>query len=248
MSGHSHWATIKHKKVKEDAKRGILFTKLIREITLAAREGGGNPDTNPKLRKAMENAKSCGMPKDNIERAIKKGTGELPGVSLTSVSYEGYGPNGVAIFLEAITDNKNRTTAEIRHIFSKFGGTLGESGCVSWLFKDKGVIYVNKNETDEEKLMNICIEAGGDDVVEEGDSYRITTPPDKFEAVKKLLDENNIKYTAEITKMPQTTVKLEEKDAIQTLKLMDALEDHDDVQKAYANFDISDEIIETYNK
>lgn len=243
MSGHSKWAQIKHKKQKEDARRGILFTKLIREITVAARSGG-NPDENPKLRHAMDDAKSSGMPKENIERAIKRGTGELPGVTYESVAYEGYSPGGAAILVEAVTDNKNRTTSEIRHIFSKHGGNLGQSGCVAWIFREKGIIYVDKKETSEENLIELCIEGGGEDVVAEDNAFYITTPNDKFQSVKKVLENNNIRYRyAELTKLPQSTVKLDGKDAHQTLKLMDLLEEHEDVQKVYSNFDIPDEIL-----
>ncbi|MCK4352446.1 YebC/PmpR family DNA-binding transcriptional regulator [candidate division WOR-3 bacterium] len=245
MSGHSKWSQIKRKKGKEDAKRGNLFTKLIREIAVIAKDGGGDPDTNPRLRTAIESAKSASMPKENIERAIKRGTGELPGVSYEPVSYEGYGPGGVALFIEALTDNKNRTTSAMRHIFSQCGGNLGSSGCVAWMFVEKGTIYVAKNETTEETLLEVCIEEGGEDVVLEGDSFRITTSPDKFENVKKALEERKIKYRdAEFTKIPKSTVKLEGKNAVQTLKLMDSIEEQEDVQKVYANFDIPDEIFE----
>jgi len=245
MSGHSKWATIKHKKAKEDAVRGALFTKLIREISTIARQGGGDPDKNPALRKAMETAKASRMPKENIERAIKRGTGELPGVSYEPVTYEGYGPGGFAIFIEALTDNKNRTTSEIRHLFSKYGGSLGSNGCVGWMFVDKGIIYVDKGETDEDKLISICLEQGGEDVVLEGDVFTITTSVAKFESAKKALEKEGIKYKdAELTKLPQSTVKLEGARASQALKLMNLIEEQDDVQKAYANFDIPDEILE----
>lgn len=243
MSGHSKWAQIKHKKAKEDAKRGNLFTKLIREITVAAR-GGGDPTTNHKLRHAMEYAKSSGMPKENIERAIKRGTGELPGVMYESVAYEGYSPGGAAIFVEALTDNKNRTTAEIRHIFSKYGGNLGQTGCVAWMFTEKGMIYIDKGETEEEKLFELCIENGGEDVMAEDDSFYITTSPDKLEIIKRVLEENRIKYReAYLTKLPKSTVKVEGKEARQTIQIMNLLEDHEDVQKVYSNFDIPDEIL-----
>ena len=245
MSGHSKWAQIKHKKQKEDARRGILFTKLIKELSTAAKQGGGDPDSNPWLRRAIETAKAARMPKENIERAIKRGTGELPGVSYEPVTYEGYGPGGVAIFIEAITDNKNRTTSEIRHIFSKYGGSLGASGCVAWMFIEKGVIYVDKNEANEDTLLNICIEQGGEDVILESDTFRITTPVANFESVKKTLEKEGIKYTsAEITKLPQSTVRLEGTRASQTVKLMDSIEEQEDVQKVYANFDIPDEVLE----
>ncbi|MCK4307034.1 YebC/PmpR family DNA-binding transcriptional regulator [candidate division WOR-3 bacterium] len=244
MSGHSKWSSIKHKKQKEDAKRGILFTKLIRELTVAARDGGGDPATNPRLRTAMDTAKSAAMPKENIERAIKKGTGELPGVSYESVTYEGYSPGGAAIFIEALTDNKNRTTSEIRHIFSKHGGNLGQNGCVAWIFQEKGVIYVDKKEIDEEKLIELCIEQGGEDVSPEDDSFCITTPPDKFEGIKKALADEKINYKdAECTKLPQSTIRIDGKEAQQTLKLMNLLEEQEDAQKVYSNFDIPDEIL-----
>ncbi len=244
MSGHSKWSSIKHKKQKEDAKRGVIFTKLIRELTVAARDGGGDPNTNPKLRTAMDTAKSDGMPKENIERAIKKGTGELPGVSYESLTYEGYSPGGAAIFVEALTDNKNRTTSEIRHIFSKFGGNLGQNGCVAWIFQEKGILYVDKKEIDEEKLIELCIEQGGEDVSSEDDSFYITTPPDKFEVIKKALANGKIKYKdAELTKEPKSTMQLDGKEAQQTLKLMDSLEEQEDVQKVYSNFDIPDEML-----
>jgi YebC/PmpR family DNA-binding regulatory protein len=243
MAGHSKWAQIKHKKQKEDAKRGILFTKLIREITVAAREGG-NPDINPKLRRAIENAKSAGMPKENIERAIKRGTGELPGVHYEKVVYEGYSPGGSAIFIEAITDSKNRTTAGIRHIFNKYGGNLGQSGCVAWMFKEKGIIYVEKEKTDEDTLVEICIEGGGEDVKDEGDMFYITMAPEKLEKMKELLNKKKIPYrSAEITKLPQTIVGLKGKEARQTLKIMNSLEEMEDVQKVYSNFDIPEEIL-----
>lgn len=243
MSGHSKWAQIKHKKAKEDAKRGNLFTKLIREITIAARNGG-DPSTNPKLRHAIDEAKTAGMPKENIERAIKRGTGELPGVMYEAVVYEGYSPGGAAILVEVLTNNKNRTTAEIRHMFSKYGGNLGQAGCVAWMFADKGIVYVDKNETSEENLITLCIEQGGEDVGTEDDSFYITAPPDKFESIKKILESNKIKYRdAQLTKLPKSTVKLDGKEARQSLKLMELLEEYEDVQKVYANFDIPDEIL-----
>ncbi len=245
MSGHSKWSTIKHKKQKEDAKRGIIFTKIIREITVAAREHGGDPNSNPRLRTAMDTARSAGMPKENTERAIKKGTGELPGVSYESITYEGYGPGGVAIFVETLTDSRNRTTSEVRHVFSKHGGNMGQNGCVAWIFQEKGIIYVDKKEIDEEKLLELCIEEGGEDVSTENDLFCITTPPDKFETVKKALTDKKINYKdAEFTKLPQSTTKLKGKEAKQTLKLLGFLEDLEDVQKVYSNFEIPDEILE----
>lgn len=246
MSGHSKWKTIKHKKEKEDAKRGTMFTKLIRELTVAAKEGGGDPTMNSKLRTAMENAKNCGMPKDHVEKAIKRGTGELPGVMYEPVSYEGYAPGGAAILVEVLTDNKNRTTAEVRHIFAKYGGNLGQNGCVAWMFEEKGIVYVDKSETNEEKLVNLCIELEGEDVgTDDETAFYMTTRPDKFEDLKKALDENKIKYKkAEITKLPKTTIKVEKKEAKQALQIMDLLEEHEDVQKVYANFDIPDELLQ----
>lgn len=245
MSGHSKWSQIKRKKQALDAKRGNLFTKLIRELAVVAKESGGDPDKNPRLRTAISIAKAASMPKENIDRAIKRGTGELPGVTYESVSYEGYGPGGVAIFVEALTDNKNRTTAAFRHIFLKYGGNLGSSGCVAWIFIEKGIMYVDKNETDEDTLLEVCIEGGADDVVLEGSAFRITAPPNKLEAVKKALEEKGIKYRdAELTKTPQSTVKVDGKKAEQTLRLMDSIEEQEDVQKVYANFDMPDEILE----
>jgi YebC/PmpR family DNA-binding regulatory protein len=245
MSGHSKWSTIKRKKGKADAQKGVLFTKIIKDITLAAKEGGGNPDMNPKLRTALDVAKSAGMPKDNTERAIKRGTGELEGVSYEALNYEGYGPAGVAVLVETVTDSKNRTTSEIRHIFAQHGGNLGSNGCVAWQFVDKGHIFIDKTEATEEKLIDVCIESGGDDVSLEEDTFVVTTPIDKFEAVKAALTKENIKYKeAEITKIAQTTIRVESaKVAEQILKLMDELEEQEDVQKAYANFDIPDEFL-----
>lgn len=244
MSGHSKWSQIKRKKGKADAQRGAAFTKIIKELTVAAKEGGGNPDMNPKLRTVIETAKSAGMPKDNIERAIKRGTGELPGVVYEAVNYEGYGPGGVAVLVEALTDSKNRTTAEIRHIFVKHNGNLGSNGCVAWQFIDKGIIYVDKSEANEEKLIDVCLENGGEDVSDEEDVFRVATPLGQFEAVKTALTQANIKYKeAEVTKIPQSTIRLEGKEASQVIKLMEELEQHDDVQKAYANFDIPDEVL-----
>ncbi len=245
MSGHSKWAGIKHKKAAQDAKRGKLFTKLIREITVAAREGGGNPDTNPRLRTAIDRAKDANMPLDNIEKAIKRGTGELPGVTYESCIFEGYGPGGVAIIVEALTDNKNRTSAEIRNIFSKKGGNLAGSGNVSWIFNKKGYVLIDKNEISEEELLNLSIEAGAEDVKTEGNNYEITTDPKDFESVKQALKEKNVKWElAELTMIPTSTVKLQGQQAKQLLSLIEALDEHDDVQKVYANFDIPEEIME----
>lgn len=244
MSGHSKWHSIKHKKMATDAKRGKIFTKLIREIMMAAKTGGGNPDTNPRLRMVIDKAKSFNMPNDNIQRAIKKGMGEEGGVQLEQVTYEGYGPGGVAIYVEVLTDNKNRSASEIRSIFSRFNGNLGGAGSVSWIFERKGVITVSRDKAKEEQLLEIILEAGADDMKIEDDTYEITTPPEKFDNVKKVLTEQNIPIeTANITFVPKNTVRVEGKTAEQVLKLLNALEDHDDVQGAYANFDIPDEIV-----
>lgn len=246
MSGHSKWSTIKRKKGAIDAKRGKIFTKLIKEITLAARLGGGDIEGNARLRQAVMAAKEENMPKDNIERAIKKGTGgDESGSFLEEVTYEGYGPGGVAVLVHVLTDNKNRTVAEIRHILSKYGGNLGENGCVSWLFTKKGSIIVDKKIISEDKLMEMALEAGADDVKEEEKEFEVITDPNRFELVKKALDEQKLKYIkAEITMIPQNTVKLEGPKAEQMLKMMERLEDNDDVQNVYANFDISEDIME----
>lgn len=244
MSGHSKWSTIKRKKERTDAERGKVFTKLIKEITVAAREGG-DPEGNPRLRTAILAAKEYNMPAANIERAIKKGTGELPGVTYEDVTYEGYGPGGVAVFVEVTTDNKNRAVSEIRHTFTRFGGNLGEAGCVSWMFEKRGLISVDKSSAKEDDLLMIVLDAGAIDVKMEDEGYEIITPFNKLEKIKQALDKNKIPYKqAELTMIPQTTVKLEGKDAEQMLKLMEALEEHEDVQKVYANFDIEDSVME----
>ena len=244
MSGHSKWSSIKHKKGATDAKRGKIFSKLNKEITVAARTGGGDPSGNPRLRTAILAAKSENMPKDNIERAIKKGTGELEGVNYEESIYEGYGPGGAAVLIESVTDNKNRAVADIRHIFSKCGGNLGENGCVSWMFDSKGYIDVEKKAVDEDKLMETAIEAGAEDVREDNDSFEIITEPDDFESVKKAIDNASIPYVvAEITMLPQTMLELKGKQAEQMIKLMETLEDCDDVQKVYTNADIPDELV-----
>jgi YebC/PmpR family DNA-binding regulatory protein len=245
MSGHSKWATTKHKKAAIDAKRGKIFTKIGKEITVAARLGGGDPDGNPRLRTAVANAKSVSMPSDNIKRAIQKGTGELPGVAYEEITYEGYGPNGVAIIIQVLTDNRNRTVSEIRHTMEKLGKGMGESGCVSWMFHKKGYIVVAKAKADEEKLMGLALDAGAEDLQTEDDNFVITTPPNDFEKVKKALEDAGIPLeVAEQTMLPQTYVKLEgEKEAGQMLRLVEALEDNDDVQNVYANFDIPDEVM-----
>jgi YebC/PmpR family DNA-binding regulatory protein len=246
MSGHSKWSTIKRKKGATDAKRGKIFTKLAKEIIVAARLGGGDINMNPRLRAAVADARAENMPKDNIERAIKKGTGELEGQAYEEVIYEGYGVGGVAVLVESMTDNKNRTVPDLRHIFSKNGGNLGENGCVAWLFDKKGLITVDKKAVGEEKLMDIALEAGAEDVREQEKEFEVVTPASDFEAVKKALDDQKVPYlAAEITMLPKTTVQIEdEKQAQQVLRLMEALEDYDDVQHAYANFDIPDAILE----
>lgn len=245
MSGHSKWSTIKRKKGAADAKRGKIFTKLIREIMVAARLGGGDINANPRLRSAVLAAKAENMPKENIERAIKKGTGELEGTHYEDLIYEGYGPGGVAMMVEVLTDNKNRTVAEIRHIFSKYNGSLGESGCVSWMFEKKGLILIDKDGGDEDRLIEVALDKGALDVKDTGKDFEVTTPPSQFEEVKKALEEAGFKLNyAEVTMVPQSTVELSGKEAEQMLKLMEGLEDSDDVQKVYANFDISDEEME----
>ncbi len=246
MAGHNKWSSIKHRKAAVDAKRGKIFTKLIREITVAAKTGGGNPETNNRLRAAIAAAKEANMPKDNIEKAIKRGTGELEGVNYEEIKYEGYGPGGAAVLVEVLTDNRNRAASEIRYIFSKNNGSLGESGCVSWLFDKKGLITVSKSEVEEDVLFDIVIDAGADDLkTDEKDTYEIVTEVSEFENVKKALTNNNIKYIeANITMIPQNSVKLSGKDAENMIKLMNALEDSDDVQKVYSNFDIDDSILE----
>ena len=246
MSGHSKWSTIKRKKGAADAKRGKLFTKFIREITVAARAGGGDPDGNPALRQAIDKAKASNMPNDNIDRAIKKGTGELEGVSYEEVVYEGYGPGGVAIMLEILTDNKNRAISDVRHILTKNGGNLGENGCVAWLFEKKGLILFDKGSVDEEKLMEAALEVGADDIDEDDEEvFEVITSPSDFEAVKKGLQEAGLDpVSAEITAIPQSTVKLTGKKAQQMLRMMDMLEDCDDIQNVYANFDIPAEEME----
>ena len=246
MSGHSKWSTIKRKKGAADAKRGKIFSKLIREITLAARVGGGDTDGNPRLRQAIMAAKAENMPKDNIERAIKKGSGEMAGgSSFEEVIYEGYGPGGVAVLVEVVTDNRKRAVAEVRHAFSKYGGNLAENGCVSWIFEKKGSFIFEKKDVHEDVLMELVLEAGGEDVVEEENEYEVITDPSSFEVVKKAIDDEGLKYIlAQISMVPNNTVKLEGKEAEQMLKLMEKMEDCEDVQYVYANFDIPDEIME----
>jgi YebC/PmpR family DNA-binding regulatory protein len=241
MSGHSKWHSIKHKKGALDAKRGKLFTKFIKEITVAARSGGGDPDANARLRKAINDAKAGNMPNDTIDRAIRRGTGEEEGVNYEEITYEGYGPGGVALMVQSMTDNRNRTVAEIRHIFSKNGGNLGESGSVGWMFEKKGYIVVEKAAKSEEELFELAIDAGADDLRDDEDNFEIMTSPDAFEAVLTAVKGAGIEpQVAEVEMMPQNYIKLEGSDARQMLKLMEALEDHDDVQKVSANFDISE--------
>ncbi len=244
MSGHSKWHGIKHKKAKADAIKGRLFTKLIKEITVAARHGGGDPAGNPRLRTAVQAAKAANMPAENIERAIKKGTGELPGVSYEECVYEGYGPGGVAVLLEALTDNRNRTTSELRKIFSKHGGNMGESGCVAWMFAKKGLIQVDAARADEEKLMAIALDAGAEDLQRAESLFEVTAAPADFERVKAAVEKAGLPMaSAEITMVPQNTLRVEGKPAQQMLQLMEELEEHDDVQQVYANFDIPEEVM-----
>ncbi|MCL2335570.1 MAG: YebC/PmpR family DNA-binding transcriptional regulator [Endomicrobia bacterium] len=247
MSGHNKWASIKHKKAITDAKKGKVFTKIIREIVVAAKEGGAQVENNARLRKAIEDAKEANMPQDNIKKAIQRGTGEIPGAVYEEISYEGYGPAGVALIVEVTTDNKNRTASEIRKMFSSHSGNLGESGCVGWMFTRKGCVTVDKSAADEDALMNIALEAGADDFKSEADSdiYEIITSPSDVDKMKTVLKEKNIPAaSAEISMIPQTYVKLAGDDAKSMLKLMDALEEHDDVKNVYANFDISKEEME----
>jgi YebC/PmpR family DNA-binding regulatory protein len=241
MSGHSKWSTIKRKKGKKDAERGRIFTRLIKEITTAARQGGGDENSNARLRAAVIAAKAANMPQANIDRAVKKGTGELPGVVYEEKTYEGYGPGGVAIMIDALTDNTNRTTSDVRHILTKYQGNMGELGCVSWMFEKKGLMAVNRSDCDEDRLMEVVVDAGADDITTEDDVYEIVTSPESFANVKEALDQQQIQtVSAEITMIPKTTVKVEGKQTEQILKLMEALEDNEDVQQIYSNFDIDE--------
>jgi YebC/PmpR family DNA-binding regulatory protein len=245
MSGHSKWHSIKHKKGAVDAKRGKVFTKLIKEITVATRMGGKDPESNARLRAAIAAAKAENMPKENIERGIKKGTGELEGSTYEEATYEGYGPGGVAVLVEVLTDNKNRAVAEVRHLFERHGGSLGAAGCVAWMFSQKGLIVLPKDQTDEEKLFEVALEAGAEDIKEEEKEFEVITEPSLFEQVKAAVEGTGLTYAlAEITMIPQTTTTLEGKNAQQMLTLMELLEDNDDVNHVYANFDISDEVME----
>lgn len=245
MSGHSKWSSIKHKKAAVDAKRGKIFTKLMKEITVAAKEGGGDPDSNPRLRAAVANAKAQNMPNETIERGIQKGTGQLPGISYEEITYEGYGPKGVAIIVEVVTDNRNRSTSDLRYILSKHGGNLGERGCVSWMFDKKGIIVIDKDKADEDELIMIALDAGAEDVKTGDESFEIIAEPQDFEGVRDAIQESEIEMTlAEVSMIPQTTVKLDGQEALQLLKIMEMLEEHDDIQNVYSNFDIPDDIIE----
>jgi len=249
MSGHSKWSTIKHKKGAADAKRGKIFTKVIKEITVAARIGGGDVDGNPRLRLAVQKAKEVNMPQENLIRAIKKGTGELEGVQYQEISYEGYGPGGVAIFMEVMTDNKNRTIGELRAALDKNGGNMGENGCVAWIFEKKGIITIMISEKDEEELLELVMDAGGDDLQTVDDYYEITTSVESFESVRKAIENSGLKVqSAQLTRIPQNTVNVEEKNCKSLLRLMDMLEDHDDIQKVYSNFDITDELMSIMEK
>ena len=245
MSGHSKWSSIKHKKGATDAKRGKIFSKLIKEVTVAARLGGGDITGNPRLRAAIQAAKAENMPKDNIERAIKKGTGELEGASYEEVNYEAYGPGGVAVLIDCLTDNKNRTVADIKHAFDRHGGNIGEPGCVSWMFEKKGLIVFEKDKVEEEKLFELALDAGADDVKEQDTEFEVLTDPADFESVKEAFDNAGLNYIlSEISMIPQNTVNLEGKKAQQMLSLMEALEDNDDISNVYANFDIPENIME----
>jgi YebC/PmpR family DNA-binding regulatory protein len=251
VSGHSKWAQIKHKKASTDAKRGKVFTKLVKEISIAARLGGGDPTGNPRLRTAIDKAKEVNMPGENIKRAIMKGTGELPGVSYEETFYEGYGPGGVAILLEVLTDNKNRTTPEIRHILSKHGGNLGEAGCVSWMFEKKGYILIEKAKIDEDTLMGIALEAGAEDMKNDPreDNFEVITAPENLGKVRGVLEEAAIPVAlSEVTMLPKNYATIDERQAEQMIRLIEALEDHEDIQNVYTNFDVPDEVIAKVGK
>jgi YebC/PmpR family DNA-binding regulatory protein len=244
MSGHSKWATIKHKKAATDARRGKVFTKILREITVSARVGGGDPGGNPRLRAAVLEARSHNVPNDNIDRAIKKGTGELAGEAYEEVIYEGYGPAGIAVLVEGMTDNRNRTTAEIRHLFTKYGGSLGESGCVAWMFQRRGYFAIDSSAMDEEKFMELALDLGADDVAIEEDHYEIYTAVEDFARVQEELERRRVPLAAkELSMVPQNTVPLPADRSSAVLRLMEALEDHDDVQKVWANFDVDEKVL-----
>ncbi len=245
MSGHSKWHSIKHRKGAVDARRGKVFTKLIKEITVSTRLGGKDPDSNPRLRTAIAAARAENMPKENIDRAIKKGTGELEGTYYEEVTYEGYGPGGVAVLVEVLTDNRNRAVADVRHIFERHGGGLGAAGCVSWMFAQKGLIVFRKDQVDEERLLEVALDAGAEDIQEGEKEFEVITEPSSFEQTKTAIDSAGLKYMlAEITMVPKTTVNLDGKNAQQMLTLMELLEDTEDVNHVYANFDIPDEVME----
>lgn len=245
MSGHSKWHNIKIRKQAQDKQKSMVFGKLSREIITAAREGGGDPDANARLRAALDKARSAGMPQDNIKRAVQRGTGEIEGVTYESAVYEGYGPGGVAIMVQILTDNRNRVVGELRSIFSRHGGNLGETNCVAWLFDQKGVILVARDAADEDEVLEAALEAGAEDMQTDESTYEIRTAPSDLDSVKEALDAKGIRYdSAEVTMVPQTRVTLEEKEAQQVLRLVDALEDQEDVQQVYANFDIPDQIME----
>ena len=245
MSGHSKWHTIKHKKGAADAKRGKIFTRIIKELTVAARNGGGDPDSNPRLRTIIAEAKSVNMPSDNIKKAIQRGTGELPGVTYEEITYEGYGPGGAAIMIESMTDNKNRTVGEIRHMLAKYNGNLAAENSVAWMFHRKGQVLVEKEKADEEKLLEVALEAGADDMSDDGGVWEIVSPPESFEGVRDAVKALGLEpASAEVAMIPQNYVKLQGKDAQVMLKLMEALDDHDDVQHVWANFDIEEKEIE----
>ena len=246
MSGHSKWATIKRKKGKTDAERGKVFTRHIKEITIAAREGGGDPEGNPRLRTAIAAAKASNMPADNIKRAVMKGTGDLPGVTYESVTYEGYGPGGVAIYMEGLTDNKNRCVSEVRHALTKYGGNLGASGCVAWMFEKQGLITIDLDATDEDTIMEVAMEAGAEDIKSDSGTFEVITQPGDIDTVRSAIETRGIAMvSAEVTMIPKDSVKLEkESQASSMMKLWDILEELDDVQKIYANFDISEELLE----
>ncbi|HEX2460292.1 MAG TPA: YebC/PmpR family DNA-binding transcriptional regulator [Vicinamibacterales bacterium] len=245
MSGHSKWHTIKHKKGAADAKRGKIFTRIIKELTVAARNGGGDVDTNPRLRTIVLEAKANNMPRENIDRAIRRGTGEEPGVSYEEVTYEGYGPGGVALMIETLTDNKNRTVGEIRHLLSKHAGNLAAENSVAWMFSRKGQIVVEKGKVDEDKLLSVALDAGADDMNDDGSAWEVVCAPEQFEAVRDAVKGLGVSpATAEVAMVPQNYIKLVGKEAQQMLKLMEAIEDHDDVQHVWANFDVEEKEIE----
>ena len=245
MSGHSKWHNIRLKKEKVDQVRGKLFSKLAREIAVAAKEGGGDPDGNPRLRRAIDHAREAGMPNDNIQRAIQRGAGGAEGATFETITYEGYAPGGVAVLVEVLTDNRNRAASDVRNLFTRYGGALSEAGSVSWMFDRQGLITVDRSKAKEDDVLSTALEAGAEDVRTSGDVYEIVTPPDRFFKVKQAVERARLPIvSADIMMVPKTTVRVEGKEAQQVLRLMDALEDHDDVQHAYANFDIPDEILQ----